>query len=141
MESNHFEFLSGDLFCYRFGGLGEVLPHEVHDSSASSPHSAHNINSSVMQNRHQRQPLAEQGTQSRVRDTRLAKHHGYPYSSSVSSFAFCGRDFPNLHDTIHVREGRQSNRERNLNKMLGDSPFVKMADDSVLLKFAPIELH
>lgn len=64
-----------------------------------------------------------------------------PRRSSSSSFVYRGWDFPNLHDSIHLREVGRGNRDRNLNKMLRDSPFVKMADDSVLLKFSLIELH
>ena len=65
----------------------------------------------------------------------------FPRRSSAPAYVLRGRDFPSLADSALIKETRRGVRDRNLNgaAMARDSPFKKVADDSVLLKFAPIE--
>jgi len=65
----------------------------------------------------------------------------FPRRSSAPAYVLRGRDFPSLADSALIKETRRGVRDRNLNgaAMARDSLFKKVADDSVLLKFAPIE--
>lgn len=66
-----------------------------------------------------------------------------PRRSFTPSFVCRGRDFPSLADSTRIKETRCGTRDRNLNSvaMARDSPFAKVADHSMLLKFTPIEFR